>query len=119
MISVNVNLQSSFIFALGFAVIFGFKTDYVLTALYFLLFLLAFSGPMKTLLFFLVCAIVNILNIDILQVPIIKVEPILQMLVCMFCMFYLYVSKNINRSCLFIVFFFKCLSCHSILIINC
>ena len=84
MISVNVNLQSSFIFALGFAVIFGFKTDYVLTALYFLLFILAFSGPMKTLLFFLVCAIVNILNIDILQVPIIKVEPILQMLVCMF-----------------------------------
>lgn len=119
MISVNVNLQSSFIFALGFAVIFGFKTDYVLTALYFLLFLLAFSGPMKTLLFFLVCAIVNILNIDILQVPIIKVEPILQMLVCMFCMFYLYVSKNININkfvAIFFIIFAFYLFVHSILI---
>ncbi len=119
MVTVNANLQSSFIIALGFAVIFGFQTEYVLTALYFLLLILAFTGPMKTLLFFLLCAIVNILNADILLVPTIRAEPILQMLVCTFCLFDLYVSKNININkfvaITFIIFAFYLLI-HSILI---
>lgn len=93
---INQNIQSSFIISLCFALMSGFQTEYILTALYLFLFFLSFARSMMVLLFFFFCAILNILNADVFSIPVMKVEPVLQMLVCFFCIFRLYLSNKIN-----------------------